>query len=61
MAKYLLDKLFAMRLMRAFRINTTPRWVILLLDMLIVVVSFGIITASSNYIVGHQSLGALNV
>ena len=61
MAKHLLDRLFSMRLMRAFKINTTPRWVILLLDMLIVVVSFGIITASSNYIVGHQSLGALNV
>ncbi len=36
----LINKLFDLRLFRSFKVRTTPRWIILLLDMLIVLVSF---------------------
>ena len=36
----LINKLFGLRLFRSFKVRTTPRWIILLLDMLIVLVSF---------------------
>ena len=36
----LINKLLDLRLFRSFKVKTTPRWIILLLDMLIVLVSF---------------------
>ena len=36
----LLDKLLDLRLFRSFKVRTTPRWIILLLDMLIVLFCF---------------------
>jgi hypothetical protein len=36
----LIDKLLDLRIFRAFRVKTTPRWIILLLDMLIVTVCY---------------------
>ena len=35
-----INKLLDLRIFRWFRVKTTPRWIILLLDMLIVLVSF---------------------
>ena len=36
----LIDKLLGLRLFRSFKVRTTPRWIILLLDMLIVLFCF---------------------
>jgi FlaA1/EpsC-like NDP-sugar epimerase len=36
----LINKLFGLKIFRSFKVKTTPRWIILLLDMLIVLVSF---------------------
>ena len=36
----LIDKLLGLRIFRSFRVRTTPRWIVLLLDMLIVMVSY---------------------
>ncbi len=36
----LINKLMDLRLFRSFKVKTTPRWIILLLDMLIVMVSY---------------------
>ena len=36
----LLNKLLDLRIFRSFRVKTTPRWIILLLDMLIVLISY---------------------
>ena len=36
----LIDKLFGLRIFRSFKVRTTPRWIVLLLDMLIVMVSY---------------------
>ena len=36
----IINKLLDLRLFRWFKVKTTPRWIILLLDMLIVLVSF---------------------
>jgi len=45
----LLRKLDELRIVKAFKLNTTPRWVILLIDMLIVVLSYAITVASDIY------------
>ena len=36
----LINKLMDLRLLRSFKVRTTPRWIILLLDMLIVMISY---------------------
>ena len=36
----LIDKILELRIFRAFKVRTTPRWIILLLDMLIVMASY---------------------
>ncbi|MBR5726270.1 MAG: polysaccharide biosynthesis protein [Muribaculaceae bacterium] len=36
----LINKILELRIFRAFKVRTTPRWIILLLDMLIVMVSY---------------------
>lgn len=36
----LIDKILELRIFRAFKVKTTPRWIILLLDMLIVMASY---------------------
>ena len=36
----IINKLLDLRLFRSFKVKTTPRWIILLLDMLIVMVSY---------------------
>ena len=36
----LLNKLMDLRILRSFKVKTTPRWIILLLDMLIVLTSY---------------------
>ncbi|MBQ1725690.1 MAG: hypothetical protein II022_07470, partial [Muribaculaceae bacterium] len=45
----LLGQLFKTRMMRLFKINTTPRWVILLIDMFIVTASFVVTVLSDSY------------
>ena len=36
----LINKILELRIFRAFKVRTTPRWIILLLDMLIVMTSY---------------------
>ena len=45
----LLDKLLDLRVFRAFRVKTTPRWIVLLLDMLIVLVSYAATEIAGMY------------
>ena len=48
------DRLFDLRLVRKFKINTTPRWIILLIDMIIVAVSYGLVVVANMY--AHGSI-----
>ena len=48
------DRLFDLRLVRKFKINTTPRWIILLIDMLIVAASYGLVVMADIY--AHKSI-----
>lgn len=41
--------LFSLRMVRLFKVNTTPRWIILLIDMIIVLVSFALVTLANYY------------
>ncbi len=45
----LLNRLFDLRIVRTFKITTTPRWVILLIDMLIVTASFFVVEFAQMY------------
>ncbi len=49
MADTLLNNIFNLRFVRAFRLHTTPRWVILLIDMLIVAASFLLVSMVDLY------------
>ena len=51
----LINKLLDLRIIRAFKVRTTPRWIILLLDMLIVMVSFIATVVADSYSIGHMS------
>ncbi len=51
----LINKLLDLRIFRAFKVRTTPRWIILLLDMLIVMVSFVATVVADSYSTGHIS------
>ena len=48
----LLYKLLDLRIFRSFKVKTTPRWIILLLDMLIVLVSFVATVVAHMYSAG---------
>ena len=39
----ILNWLFGLKIVRLFKVNTTPRWVILLIDMLIVDIHFPVL------------------
>ena len=52
----LISKLMDLRLIRSFKVRTTPRWIILLLDMLIVMVSYVATVIAGMY--SAQSLTA---
>ncbi len=45
----LINKLLDLRLFRSFRVRTTPRWIILLLDMLIVLTCFVVTVVADMY------------
>ena len=45
----LINKLLDLRLFRSFRVRTTPRWIILLLDMLIVLTCFVVTVVAGMY------------
>jgi len=49
MIERLINRLLDLKLFRSFRINTTPRWVILLIDMLIVSVSYAATVIADIY------------
>ncbi|MBO4803854.1 MAG: polysaccharide biosynthesis protein, partial [Muribaculaceae bacterium] len=51
----LLYKLLDLRIFRSFKVKTTPRWIILLLDMLIVMVSFIATVVAHMYSAGVLS------
>ena len=48
----LINKLLELRLLRSFKVKTTPRWIILLLDMLIVLVSYASTVVADIYSTG---------
>ena len=45
----ILNWLFGLKIVRLFKVNTTPRWVILLIDMLIVLASFVLVMLADYY------------
>ncbi|MBR3100721.1 MAG: polysaccharide biosynthesis protein [Muribaculaceae bacterium] len=49
MVDKLLNRIFELPIVRSFKINTTPRWIILLIDMLIVTVSYAMLVFSDMY------------
>ena len=54
------NRLFDLRLVRQFKINTTPRWIILLIDVLIVALSYGLVVMADMY--AHSTmLGAASL
>ncbi|MBO4870576.1 MAG: polysaccharide biosynthesis protein [Muribaculaceae bacterium] len=48
------NRLFDLRIVRLFKINTTPRWIIFLIDMLIVAASYILVVLADMY--AHSSL-----
>ena len=48
------NRLFDLRIVRVFKINTTPRWIIFLIDMLIVAASYILVVLADMY--AHSSL-----
>ena len=44
--------LFTLKPVQAFKVSTTPRWIILLIDMLIVLVAFALVTVADIYVRG---------
>ena len=55
----LINKLLDLKLFRAFKVKTTPRWIILLLDMLIVMVSY-VATVVADIYSMHQVISPTN-
>ena len=49
MVDHILNWLLGLRIVRSFRIRTTPRWVILLIDMMIVAMSFVLVVLADYY------------
>ncbi len=45
----ILNWLFGLKVVRAFKVKTTPRWIILLIDMLIVLVSYMLVMLADYY------------
>ena len=45
----ILNWLFGLKLVKTFKVNTTPRWVILLIDLLIVLVSYVMVMVADYY------------
>ena len=56
----LLNKLMDLRILRSFKVRTTPRWIILLLDMIIVMISYAATVIADTYSL-HVVTGPLNV
>ena len=56
----LLNKLMDLRILRSFKVRTTPRWIILLLDMVIVLISYAATVIADTYSL-HIVTGPLNV
>jgi FlaA1/EpsC-like NDP-sugar epimerase len=52
MIELIINKILSLRMFRTFRVKTTPRWIILLLDMLIVLVSFVATVVAGMYSTG---------
>ena len=56
----LLNKMLDLKLFRAFKVRTTPRWIILLLDMLIVMLSYVATVVAGIYSL-HQVLSPMSI
>ncbi len=56
----IINKLLGLRIFRSFKVKTTPRWIILLLDMLIVLVSF-VATVVADMYSQHTVLPPQNI
>ena len=54
MIEKLINNIIDLKVFRTFKVRTTPRWIILLLDMLIVICSF-----AATVVAGMYSTGAL--
>ncbi len=49
----LFNRLFDLRIVKSFRANTTPRWIILLIDLLIAMASYALTVVSDIYALGQ--------
>ena len=56
----ILNKLMGLRILRSFKVRTTPRWIILLLDMIIALISYAATVIADTYSL-HIVTGPLNV
>lgn len=55
MLKNVLNRLFKSKLVQSFKLKTTPRWVILLIDLLIVATGYSIVEARNTFVFGNFS------
>ena len=53
MIERFVNRIFNSRLVKEFKINTTPRWIILLIDMCIVTASYGFVMLGETFSMGH--------
>ncbi len=58
MVENLITKLLSMRWLQALKLTTTPRWIILLIDMFLVAVSYSVIAVSIYYFKEHPTINA---
>ena len=56
----LIDKILDLRVFRSFKVRTTPRWIILLLDMAIVLACYACTVLADNYSQFHPT-GSMQV
>ncbi|MBR5102626.1 MAG: hypothetical protein IK092_05835, partial [Muribaculaceae bacterium] len=57
--KTFLAKLLYMRLLRRFKLRTAPRWLVLLIDMLIVTFSFALVAISDRFMLVSEGFGTV--
>ena len=55
-----IDKILDLKMFRSFKVRTTPRWIILLLDMLIVMACYACTVLADNYAQVHPT-GSMHV
>ncbi len=60
MIEKIIDKILGLGIFRSFKVRTTPRWIILLLDMAIVLISYACTVLADNFALVHPA-GSMHV